>query len=226
MGQKINPKLFRLGGIYQWHSKWFSQRHFPELLRQDIELKGFMMTHLKDASVDHIEIERSANALTVIVYSAKPGMVIGRAGQGIDELKKKIQKKFLDPKTVFHINIQEVTEPNLSAQLISQLIVQDIEKRIPFRRAMKQVISRVEKTTAKGVKVTVAGRLNGSEIARTESLSSGSLPLHTLRADIDYAQNEAKTTYGVIGVKVWIYKGQKFAVPATEVAAATANPVK
>lgn len=211
MGQKVNPKIFRIGITQQWDSRWYGNKKvFGTLLRQDLELKKFIATNLKDAGVARVEIERSSGAVTIIIHAAKPGVVIGRGGQGIEDIKKKIQKTLLPPKTNLHINIQEVTNPNYASALVAQGIAADIEKRIPFRRAMKQALSKVEKTDAKGVKVTVAGRLNGSEIARTETLSVGQLPLHTLRADIDYAFTEARTTYGVIGIKVWIYKGIKF----------------
>ena len=210
MGHKVHPKVFRIGELYGWSSRWFAKKDYAALLQQDLMIKKFLRTALKDAAVADIEIERSPSATTIIIYSAKPGIIIGRGGQGAEDLKKKIKKEFLDQKTGLNINIQEITNPNMSAELVCQAMIADIEKRFPFRRVMKQAIGRVEKTAAKGVKVTVSGRLNGAEIARTETLSSGSLPLHTLRADIDYARGSAKTTYGLIGVKVWIYKGQVF----------------
>jgi len=210
MGQKVHPKIFRIGELYSWNSKWFSRRDYAKFLRQDILIKKFLKQALKEAAVAQIEIERSPATTTIIIHSAKPGVIIGRGGQGVEELKKKILKQFLDPKTSLNINIKEVTNPNLSAELVAQSMIADIEKRVPYRRVMKQAIGRVEKTEAKGVKTIVAGRLNGAEIARSETLSSGNLPLHTLRADIDYARGIAQTTYGTIGVKVWIYKGQVF----------------
>ena len=210
MGQKVHPKIFRIGELYGWSSKWFSRKEYAKLLQQDLLIKKYLKSELKEAAVANIEIERSPSATTLIIYSAKPGVIIGRGGQGIEELKKKVKKKFLDAKTSLNINIQEITDPNLSAELIVQAMIADLEKRFPYRRVMKQAISRVEKSNAKGVKVIVSGRLNGSEIARTEMLSSGSLPLHTLRADIDYSRGAARTTYGAIGVKVWIYKGEIF----------------
>jgi len=210
MGQKVNPKIFRIGETNQWNSKWFSSRDYVKFLQQDTLIREFLKKELKEAAVSRIEIERSATNITVIIHSAKPGVIIGRGGQGVEDLKKKIASKFLDKKVTLNINIQEVADPSLSAELVAQSIVADLEKRIPYRRAIKQAVSRVEKTSAKGVKVMVAGRLNGAEIARTEMSSFGSLPLHTLRADIDYAFTIARTTYGVIGVKVWIYKGEKF----------------
>jgi len=211
MGQKVNPKIFRTGYLYQWDSKWFSKKDYPKFLQQDVSIKKFLSRELKEALVSRIDVERSATNITVIIYSAKPGVVIGRGGKGIDDLKKKVQNKFLDKKITLNINIKEVTDPSLSAELIVQSMIADLEKRMPYRRVMKQIISRIEKTQAKGIKVKLAGRLNGAEIARSETLGSGSLPLHTLRADIDYAQGTAATTYGVIGVKAWVYKGEKFA---------------
>ena len=210
MGQKVHPKIFRIGGLYTWDSKWFSRRDYAKFLQQDILVKKFLKRELKEAGVAQIDIERSPSATTVIIYSAKPGIIIGRGGQGIEELKKKIKNKFLDAKTSLTINIKEIANPSLSAELVVQSMVADLEKRMPFRRVMKQAIARIEKAEARGVKVIIAGRLNGAEIARTEMLGSGSLPLHTLRADIDYARGVARTTYGAIGVKVWIYKGEIF----------------
>ncbi len=211
MGQKVHPKIFRMGELYTWNSKWFSRKKdYARFLQQDILIKKFIKKKLKEASIALIEIERSQTTVTIIIHSAKPGVIIGRGGQGVEDLKNKIKKQFLDQKATLNINIQEVANPNYSAELIVQAIAADLEKRIPFRRAMKQAIGRVEKTEAKGVKIIVAGRLNGAEIARSETLTSGSLPLHTLRADIDYSRGVANTTYGVIGIKVWIYKGEVF----------------
>jgi len=218
MGQKVHPRIFRMGNLYTWNSKWFSRKDYTKFLKQDVTMRKFIQRELKDASIEKIEVERSAGNITLIIHSAKPGVIIGRGGQGIEELKKKLKKNFLEPKTNLNINIQEVKDANLSAQLVAQAMAADIEKRMPFRRVMKQAIGRVEKANALGVKVCVAGRLNGAEIARTEILGSGSLPLHTLRADIDYARTVAQTTYGVIGIKVWIYKGQKFGAQPIEVA--------
>lgn len=207
MGQKVHPKVFRLGVIYDWSSKWFGKTNFREQLRQDIEVKKFLRLLLKDGAVEKVDIERSANKVTIYIYTAKPGVVIGRGGQGIEEIKKKVQNRFFTPKDNLSLTIQEVREPGLSSELVKQSIIADIEKRIPFRRVMKQALARVERAGAKGVKVTLSGRLNGAEIARSETLASGKIPLHTLRADIDYARGAAFTTYGAIGVKVWIYRG-------------------
>lgn len=207
MGQKVHPKVFRLGIIYDWSSKWFGKTNFREQLRQDIEVKKFLRILLKDAAVERVEVERSLNKVTIYIYTAKPGVVIGRGGQGIEDIKNKVQARFFTPKDHLTLTIQEVREPGLSAELVKQTIISDIEKRIPFRRAMKQALSKVERAGAKGVKISLSGRLNGAEIARTETLSSGKIPLHTLRADIDYSRGAAFTTYGTVGVKVWIYRG-------------------
>lgn len=210
MGHKVHPKIFRIGEVFTWDSKWFARKDFAKFLQQDLLIKKFIKKELKEAAIAKIEIERSASMITFIIHSAKPGVIIGRGGQGVEELKKKIKTKFLDKKTTLNINIQEVSNPNKSSELIVQSIATDIEKRMPFRRVMKQAIARVQKTDAKGVKVQVGGRLNGAEIARTETLTSGKLPLHTLRAEVDYARGVARTTYGAIGIKVWIYKGEVF----------------
>jgi len=210
MGHKVHPKIFRVGQIYTWDSKWFSSKNFSTNLKQDLQIRKHILTELKDASIAKVEIERQANKVTVIIHSAKPGIIIGRGGKGVEELKKKISRKLLPPKTALNINIQEIKNPNLSAEIVTQAMIADLEKRVPYRRVMKQAISRIEKAGAKGVKAIVAGRLNGAEIARSETLAWGKLPLHTFRAEIDYARGWAKTTYGAVGVKVWIYKGEVF----------------
>lgn len=207
MGQKVHPKIFRIGVIYGWNSKWFGGVAYRQQLKQDIKLRKYLKVLLKEGAVEKIEIERSSNKVNIIIYTAKPGIVIGRGGQGIDVIKKKVQKEFFTKKEQLNITIQEVRDPNLSAELIKQAVVTDIEKRIPYRRAMKQAINRVQRAGSKGVKIIVSGRLNGAEIARSESLSLGKIPLHTLRADIDYSRGTAFTTYGTVGVKVWIYRG-------------------
>ncbi|MBU1164678.1 30S ribosomal protein S3 [Patescibacteria group bacterium] len=210
MGHKVHPKIFRIGQIYTWNSKWFSSNNFSTNLKQDLQIRKHILTELKDANIAKVEIERQANNVTVIIHSAKPGIIIGRGGKGVEELKKRITRKLLPPKTVLNINIQEIKNPNLSAEIVTQAMIADLEKRMPYRRVMKQTMSRVEKAGAKGVKIKVGGRLNGAEIARTETLSWGKLPLHTFRAEIDYARSCARTTYGAVGVKVWIYKGEVF----------------
>mgnify|MGYP001615489097 CR=1 FL=1 len=210
MGQKVNPKIYRIGPLNSWDSKWFSKNNYADFLRLDFLIKKYIKNKLKEAAIAKIEIERSGNNMTVIIHTGKPGLIIGRGGQGVEDLKKEIKAKFLDKKMGLTINIQEVRDQSLSAELIVQSLIADIEKRIPYRRTMKQVIARVQKAGAQGVKVMCSGRLNGVEIARRESLGWGKLPLHTIRADIDYARGAALTTYGKVGVKVWIYKGEKF----------------
>ncbi|MEK7167187.1 MAG: 30S ribosomal protein S3 [Patescibacteria group bacterium] len=212
MGHKINPKIFRIGIIYTWGSRWFSsKKNYRENLREDILIKKNLYEKMQKAGIDKIEIERSGDEIKILVYVSKPGLIIGRKGEGIEEIKKQLQEKILKNKRKnLKINILEVKEPSLSANIIVQSIITDLEKRIPFRRVMKQTINRVNKTRAKGIKIILSGRLNGVAIARSEKMVSGKIPLHTLRADIDYIQGNAHTTYGVIGVKVWIYKGEIF----------------
>jgi small subunit ribosomal protein S3 len=213
MGKKINPKIFRITTTKNWASKWYATgKDYNNKIEQDIKTRRFLMKELREAGVDRVEVERSAGKISVGIYTAKPGLIIGRGGAGAEDLKKKVHSKFLKnfkPGDI-SLNIFEVDRPNLSAQIIVQSMILDIEKRMPFRRVMKQAIGRVEKAGALGVKVIVSGRLNGAEIAREEMLSSGKVPLQTLRADIDYARGSAHTTYGAIGIKVWIYKGNKF----------------
>jgi small subunit ribosomal protein S3 len=213
MGKKINPKIFRISVTKKWPSKWYAAgKNYARKVEQDVRTRRFIMKELIEAGVDRVEIERNTDKVTIGIYTAKPGLIIGRGGTGVEDLKKKIHSKFLKnykPSNI-NLNIHEFDRPNLSAQIIVQSMTLDIEKRMPFRRVMKQAISRVERAGALGVKVKVAGRLNGAEIARAEMLASGKIPLHTLRADIDYARGVANTTYGAIGIKVWIYKGNRF----------------
>lgn len=212
MGKKINPKIFRIKKIVNWESRWFADReNYAKLLEQDIKIKEYLKKQLLNAFVSKVEIERSKRSVNVFIYSARPGMIIGKGGVGIESLKKEVSRRFVKDKDIkVNINIKEVSKPNLDAGLVAQTIRFDLEKRIPYRRAMKQAISKVERAGAKGIKVIVAGRLNGAEIARTEMLVFGKIPLHTLRANIDYAEEKAYTTYGVIGIKVWIYIGDVF----------------
>lgn len=213
MGKKVNPKIFRISVTKAWPSKWFaSGSAYAKNLEQDIKLRRYLLKKLREAGVDRVEIERNANKVSVGVYTAKPGLIIGRGGSGVDDLKKELHTKFLKNFRLgdIKLNIFEVDRPNLSAQILVQSMGLEMEKRMPFRRVMKQAINRVERAGALGVKVTVSGRLNGAEIARSETLTSGKVPLHTLRADIDYSRGVASTTYGAIGIKVWIYKGDKF----------------
>lgn len=213
MGKKVNPKILRTGIIRTWPSTWFSVgKNYIKNVEQDVKVRKFLFKKLREAGVDRIEIERGINKITLNIYTAKPGLIIGRGGTGADDLKNTIHSKFLKNFRIKEIslNIMEVDRPNLSAQIITQSMILDIEKRMPFRKVMKQAIGRVERAGALGVKVVVAGRLNGAEIARSEKLVSGKIPLNTLRANIDYAKGIASTTYGSIGVKVWIYKGDVF----------------
>ncbi len=218
MGQKVHPKSFRLKINKTWDSKWYAdKKDFADLLRQDVLVRKFIMKKLKNAMVARVDIERTSNALNINIFSAKPGVIIGRGGSGAEDLKKEIHNSYL--KDAFsrkrglksiNVNILEVERPGLEASLIGQVIAADLERRIPFRRSIKQAIGRVEKAGAKGVKVIVSGRLDGAEIARRETLFSGKIPLHTLRADIDYSRIAAQTIYGKVGVKVWVYKGEVF----------------
>ncbi|MFA5075811.1 MAG: 30S ribosomal protein S3 [Patescibacteria group bacterium] len=209
MGKKVNPKVFRLGQNYNWNSRWFADKNYAAILEQDIKIRKFLEKELRNASLDRIVIERTGGSLNINIATGKPGIIIGRGGQGVEELKKKVKKQFLgSQKMIINLNIKEVAKPSLSARIVQQDIITDLEKRIPFRRAVKSSISRVERAGAQGVKVIVAGRLNGAEIAREETFTTGKLPLSTLRAEIDYSRGAARTIYGAIGVKVWIYKGE------------------
>ncbi|MFH1632329.1 MAG: 30S ribosomal protein S3 [bacterium] len=212
MGQKIHPKVFRLSTIRSWDSKWFAPRkNFVSYLEEDVKIREYLKKQLREASVDVVLIDRTADTVNITIASAKPGFIIGRAGAGAEELKKKLKNEFYrGRRTNININIQEVSKPALSARIVGLQIAQEIEKRMPFRRSMKTAVERVVKGGAKGVKITVAGRLNGAEIARTETVSQGSIPLHNLRADVDFARIPARTIYGTIGVKVWIYRGEVF----------------
>ncbi len=213
MGHKVNPKIFRINITRTWPSKWFSTgKDLIKNLEQDVRLRKYLFDELREAGVDRVEIERSGHKITIGIFTAKPGLIIGRGGSGAGDLKKKLHDKFLKNFKLadINLNITEFDRPNLSSMIIAQAMAIDIEKRMPFRRVMKQAIGRIERAGALGVKVVISGRLNGSEIARTEMLTSGKVPLHTLRADIDFAKATAKTTYGAIGIKLWIYKGDVF----------------
>lgn len=208
MGQKINPRSMRLQVDHDWQSHWFANKDFAANLIEDIKLRRAIEKQLsKRAGLARIDIERSPNLLTVTIHTSKPGVVIGRGGAGAEELKSKLGK--LAGRTV-KVSIEEVKKPETNAALVAENIASQLERRISFRRAMKMAVENAMKNGAQGAKVIVAGRLNGAEMARREAVSQGSIPLHTLRADIDYAQATARTTYGVIGVKVWVYKGQRF----------------
>ncbi|NLX86961.1 MAG: 30S ribosomal protein S3 [Clostridiales bacterium] len=206
MGQKVNPHGLRVGIIKDWSSKWYSgKRDFSSLLIEDKKIRKYAKDKFYTSGVSKVEIERAANRVKVTIYTAKPGMVIGKGGAGVDDLKKELE--VMTGKNVF-INIIEIKVPELDAQLVAENIASQLEKRVSFRRAMKQSIQRTMRAGAKGIKTMVSGRLGGAEIARSERYSEGTIPLQTLRADIDYGFAEADTTYGKIGVKVWIYKGE------------------
>ncbi|MEK7189143.1 MAG: 30S ribosomal protein S3 [Patescibacteria group bacterium] len=211
MGQKIHPKNHRLGIIEDWQSKWFAPTNkFRIMLAQDIRIRQFLSKKLAAARVELIGIERSGKGqeVTVNIHTAKPGMVIGRGGEGAETLKKEVEREVFSGRSMVKINIHEVRQSGLSAAVVAQNIAADLERRMPYRRTCKQSLENVKKAGAKGVKIRVKGRLNGAEIARDETISWGSIPLHTLRANIGYSQATARTTYGAIGVSVWVYKGE------------------
>ncbi len=207
MGQKVHPYGFRLGYTRTWRSRWFATKNYGELLQEDLRIRRDLKEQFFHAGISSIEIERAANKLTLVIRTSRPGIVIGRKGSEIDRLKAELQAR--TGREVF-INIQEIHKPELDAQLVAESIAQQLVKRVAFRRAMRRAVDTALRFGAKGVKVRCSGRLNGAEIARAEWYLHGRLPLHTLRADIEYGMGEAFTTYGVIGVKVWIYKGDIF----------------
>lgn len=208
MGQKVDPRIQRIGIINTWNSKWYAdKKHFADFFLRDIEIRKAIEEHLQDAGISRIEIERSEKKVTVNIYSSKPGIIIGRHGVAIDELKDKLKEQFNE---VFDVNIKEIKNPELSADLTADTIAKQIEKRGSYRRAAKMAIDKAIEAGAKGIKISCAGRLNGVEIARSEFFKEGNIPLHTFRADIDHAKVTAYTTYGAIGIKVWIYKGEVF----------------
>ncbi len=206
MGQKIHPIGFRIGFIKDWESRWYADKDFAVLLLEDYKIRKYIKSNLYAAGVSRMEIERAANKVKVTIHTAKPGIIIGRGGRGADELRVELEK--LTNGKQLHLNVQEIRSPDTDAQLVAESIAQQIEKRISHKRATKQAIMRAMRFGAKGIKIRVAGRLNGAEIARVEGDKQGKIPLHTLRADIDYGFAEAKTTYGHTGIKVWIYKGE------------------
>ena len=224
MGQKVNPHGARVGVILDWSTKWYAgKKDFSNNLIEDYKLRQMLKDKLNIAGVSHIDIERAGTKLTVSVFTAKPGIVIGRGGAGVETLKKQIEA--FTGKSV-NLNILEIKSPETNAQLVAENIAQQLEKRVSFRRAMKQSLGRAMKAGAKGIKTSVSGRLGGADIARTEGYHEGSIPLQTLRANIDYGFAEAKTTYGRIGVKVWIYKGQILPRAKKTVAPAPARRVE
>ncbi|MGX7244968.1 30S ribosomal protein S3 [Enterococcus quebecensis] len=205
MGQKVHPIGMRVGIIRDWDAKWYAEKEYAEFLHEDLRIRKFIATKLADAAVSTIEIERAANRVNISIHTAKPGMVIGKGGSEVENLRKSLNQ--LTGKRV-HINIVEIKKPDLDAKLVGEGIARQLENRVAFRRAQKQAIQRTMRSGAKGIKTQVSGRLNGADIARSEGYSEGTVPLHTLRADIDYAWEEADTTYGKLGVKVWIYRGE------------------
>jgi small subunit ribosomal protein S3 len=206
VGQKVSPKGLRVGIIRDWDAKWYADKNYVELLHEDLKLRKFIKTKLFQAGISNIEIERAANSrVKITIHTAKPGIVIGRNGSEVEALRSQLEKM---TKKQVNINIQEVKKPDVDAQLVAENVAAQLERRIAFRRAMKQAVPRSLRMGAEGIKIAVSGRLGGAEIARTEWYSEGKVPLHTLRADIDYGFAEADTTYGKIGVKVWIYKGE------------------
>jgi small subunit ribosomal protein S3 len=206
VGQKVNPVGLRIGIIRDWESKWYAGKDFGTLLMEDVRIREYLKGKLKDSSVSRIEIERAASRVNVTIHTAKPGMVIGKGGAEVEVLRSAVTEIAGGKKV--HININEIKHPELDAILVAEGIAQQLERRVSFRRALKQSIQRTMRSGAKGIKTSVSGRLGGAEIARTEGYSEGTVPLHTLRADIDYGTAEAHTTYGRIGVKVWIYRGE------------------
>jgi small subunit ribosomal protein S3 len=213
VGQKINPIGLRIGVIRDWESRWFADKDYADLLHEDIKVREYLEKRLKEASLSKIEIERAANRVNITVHTAKPGMVIGKGGSEVEALRKALND--LTGKRV-HINIFEIKQADLDAKLVAENIARQLENRISFRRAMKQAIQRTMRAGAKGIKTQVSGRLGGADIARSEHYNEGTVPLHTLRADIDYGTAEADTTYGKLGVKIWIYRGEVLPTKGTK----------
>ena len=219
MGQKVHPIGIRLGIVKDWSSKWYADsKTFPEYVRVDYQLRVFIKNKLKDASVSRITIERSAKKVNITICTARPGIVIGKKGEDIEKLRSEIIKMIGLKLQDVRINISEIRKPELDAQLVAEGIAQQLERRVMFRRAMRRAVTNTMRVGAEGIKVRVGGRLNGAEIARSEWYREGRVPLHTFRADIDYGLAEAHTTYGVIGVKVWIFKGEIFDKPEVSIA--------
>ncbi len=217
MGQKVHPTGIRLGIVKDWTSRWYANsQNYPVFLLQDLKVREFIKKKLKHASVSRIQINRPANNANITVHTARPGIVIGKKGEDIDKLRQEVSKIMNVP---VKINVEEIRKPELDATLVAEGIAQQLEKRIMYRRAMKRAVTNTMRLGAEGVKINVAGRLNGAEIARGEWYREGRVPLHTLRADIDYGTAEANTTYGIIGIKVWIFKGEVFEMDAHKASA-------
>jgi small subunit ribosomal protein S3 len=210
MGQKISPTSLRIGIHKDWASRWFGGRKYQAYLKDDLKTRTFLQKKLKNMGIDRIDLERGTDALNVVIHTSRPGFLIGRGGTGVEELKGQI-RNLLKRKIAIRLDIQEIKNPEASAAIMAESIVEQIEKRIPFRRILKQTLAKIMSSReVKGAKIMMGGRLDGAEIARSEHLEQGSLPLQTLRADIDYAKDTAHTTYGTVGIKVWIYKGEVF----------------
>jgi len=223
MGQKVNPIGIRLGITRDWTSKWYAHtKNYASFVQMDFVVRDFLRKRLADASVSRIHIERAARRVNITIHTARPGIVIGKKGEDIEKLRQEVARRMKLPVQDVRLNIAEIRKPELDAQLVAEGIAQQIEKRVMFRRAMKRAVTNTMRSGALGIKVRAAGRLNGAEIARTEWSREGRIPLHTFRADIDYGLAEARTTYGAIGIKVWIFKGEVFDKAALEAAAAEA----
>ena len=223
MGQKVNPLGIRLGITRDWTSKWYSHtKNYASFVQMDFVVRDFLRKRLADASVSRIYIERAARRVNITIHTARPGIVIGKKGEDIEKVRQEVARRMKLPVQDVRLNIAEIRKPELDAQLVAEGIAQQIEKRVMFRRAMKRAVTNTMRSGALGIKVRAAGRLNGAEIARTEWSREGRIPLHTFRADIDYGLAEARTTYGAIGIKVWIFKGEVFDKAALEAAAAEA----
>lgn len=211
MGHKVHPKIHRTPFVTAWDSKWFGKKEqLPTLMKQEVGIRQYLNSKLKEAAIDSVSVERNPKEVTITILAAKPGVIIGRSGQGLETIRKDIEKKILQFKHRVKLNILPVAQPALSARVVAMGLVSEIERRMPFRRAMKQTIERVMAAGAQGVKIKMSGRLNGVEIARQEVLSSGKMSLITIRSNVDYALEEAQTLFGKIGVKVWIYRGEVF----------------
>jgi small subunit ribosomal protein S3 len=219
MGQKVHPTGFRLGIVTDWNSKWFAEtKDYANYLNNDLEIRDYLKKKLRHASVSKIQIERPAKNARITIHTARPGIVIGKKGEDIEKLRTEVSRMMGIP---VHLNIEEIRKPELDAQLVAESVAQQLEKRIMFRRAMKRAVTNAMRLGAQGVRINVSGRLNGAEIARGEWYREGRVPLHTLRANIDYGFTEASTTYGIIGVKVWIFKGEVFDSGVEEEAASS-----
>jgi len=219
MGQKVNPRGFRIGITEGWQSKWFAGKEFARFIGEDVKIRRFVKSKLQAAGIARVEIERAAARVKINIHTAKPGLVIGKKGKDIEDLRKELKSLVSRDVT---LSIIEARKPDMDAQLVAEGIAFQLQRRVNFRRAMKEAVSRAQRAGAEGIKIRVSGRLNGAEIARTESTRDGRVPLHTLRADIDYGTAEASTTYGIIGLKVWVFKGEKFA-PGEEATAEAIN---